>query len=95
VIVRLWSARTTQAQSRLYLQHCSSVVLPALRAFNGYVSSTVLTRPVENAFEILVLTVWESISAIDAFAGRDRDAAVVAARGRGPSHRFRPPRPPL
>jgi heme-degrading monooxygenase HmoA len=77
MIARLWSAHTTQAQSRLYLQHFSSVVLPALRAFNGYVSSTVLTRPAENAVEILVLTVWESISAIDAFAGPDREAAVV------------------
>jgi heme-degrading monooxygenase HmoA len=78
MIARLWSARTTQAQSRLYLQHFSSAVLPSLRRFNGYVSSTVLTRPAENGFEILVLTVWESISAIDAFAGPDREAAVVA-----------------
>jgi len=35
-------------------------------------------RPTENALEILVITVWQSISAIDAFAGPDREAAVVA-----------------
>ena len=78
MIVRLWSARTTNAQSRAYLQHFSSEVLPALRKFAGYVSSSVLTRPTENALEILVVTVWQSNSAIDAFAGPDRDAAVVA-----------------
>jgi heme-degrading monooxygenase HmoA len=78
MIVRLWSARTSQAKSHAYLQHFSSAVLPALRKVGGYVSSTVLTRPSSNETEILVMTLWESFSAIDAFAGRDRDAAVVA-----------------
>ena len=78
MIVRLWSAGTTQAQSQAYVQHFSGAVLPALRQFDGYVSSTVLTRPNVDAIEILVLTVWQSFSAIDAFAGPDREAAVVA-----------------
>jgi heme-degrading monooxygenase HmoA len=78
MIVRFWSARTTQAQARIYLQHFSCVVLPALKKFEGYISSTVLTRPIENASEIVVMTVWQSFSAIDAFAGPDREAAVVA-----------------
>ena len=78
MISRLWSARTTQAQSHAYLQHFSAAVLPALRKFEGYVSSTVLTRPKDGAIEILVVTVWQSFSAIDAFAGPDREAAVVA-----------------
>ena len=78
MVVRFWSARTTPAQARVYLQHFSSEVLPALREFAGYVSSSVLTRTTESAVEILVLTVWQSISAIDMFAGPDREAAVVA-----------------
>ncbi len=78
MIARLWSARTTQAQSQLYLRHFSAGVLPALRRFEGYVSSTVLMRPTEAAIEILVMTIWQSMAAIDGFAGADRDAAVVA-----------------
>jgi len=78
MVVRFWSARTTPAQSGVYLQHFSSEVLPGLRKFDGYVSSSVLTRPTESAVEILVMTVWQSSSAIDAFAGPDREAAVVA-----------------
>ncbi len=78
MIVRLWSARTTHAQSPAYLHHFSNQVLPVLRKFGGYVSSSVLTRPVESAVEILVMTVWQSFTAIDAFAGPDREAAVVA-----------------
>lgn len=78
MIARLWSARTTQAQSQAYLQHFSHAVLPALGKCVGYVSSTVLTRPADAAIEILVITVWQSFDAIDAFAGTDREAAVVA-----------------
>ena len=78
MIARLWSARTTQAKSQAYLQHFSGAVLPTLRGFDGYVSSTVLTRPSNDETEILVITVWQSFSAIDVFAGRDREAAVVA-----------------
>src|ERR1700674_5686987 len=78
MVVRFWSARTIPAPARVYLQHFSNEVIPALQKFSGYVSSSVLTRPTESAVEILVLTVWQSFSAIDAFAGPDREAAVVA-----------------
>ena len=78
MIARLWSARATPPQSQLYLRHFSAAVLPALRRFHGYVSSTVLTRPADGAIEILLVPVWESFAAIDAFAGEDREAAVVA-----------------
>ena len=77
MVVRLWSARTTPAQARVYLQHFSNQVLPALRKFAGYVSSSVLTRPTESAVEIMVMTVSQSFTAIEAFAGSDREAAVV------------------
>ena len=78
MVVRLWSARTTPAQAQVYLQHFADEVLPALRKFTGYLSSSVLERSTESAVEILVLTVWQSLSAIDAFAGPDRETAVVA-----------------
>lgn len=78
MIVRLWSARTTKAQSKDYLRHFQESVLPALRKYDGYASSSVLARPKDKEIEILVLTVWDSFTAIDAFAGPDREAAVVA-----------------
>jgi heme-degrading monooxygenase HmoA len=79
MIARLWSARATQAQSQAYLRHFSRAVLPALRKFNGYVSSNVFTRSNDSEIEVLVMTVWQSFAAIDAFAGPDREAVVVAA----------------
>jgi heme-degrading monooxygenase HmoA len=79
MIARLWSARTTKPQSTRYLEHFWQSVVPSLRTFDGYVSSSVLVRSHGDSFEILVTTVWQSLQAIDAFAGSDRETAVVAS----------------
>jgi heme-degrading monooxygenase HmoA len=79
MIARLWSARATTAQSTRYLEHFWQSVLPSLRTFEGYVSSSVLVRAHRDTVEILVTTVWQSLEAIDAFAGSDRETAVVSS----------------
>lgn len=78
MIARLWSARTTPALSDSYLAHFSQSVQPRLRALAGFLGATVCTRPIQHAVEILVTTYWQSFAAIDAFAGSDRESAVVA-----------------
>jgi heme-degrading monooxygenase HmoA len=79
MIARLWSARTTTAQSTRYLEHFWQSVVPALRKVDGYVAATVLVRTYQDSVEILVTTVWQSYQAIDAFAGTDRETAVVGS----------------
>jgi heme-degrading monooxygenase HmoA len=79
MIARLWSARTTKVQSTRYLEHFWENVVPSLRTFDGYVSSNVLIRSHGESVEILVTTVWQSFQAIEAFAGSDRETAVVAS----------------
>jgi heme-degrading monooxygenase HmoA len=78
MIARLWSARATKIQSTRYLEHFWQSVVPSLRTHNGYVCSNVLVRSQGEAVEILVTTVWQSLQAIDGFAGADRETAVVA-----------------
>jgi heme-degrading monooxygenase HmoA len=78
MIARLWSACAVQANSQAYLQHFSRAVLPELRKLEGFISHTVLARPVASEVEIQVITIWQSLAAIDAFANPDREAAVVA-----------------
>ena len=79
MVARLWSARTTAQLSTAYTDYFSQNVLPELRAIRGFVSAQVLTRSTAVAaeVEILVTTTWESFEAITAFAGADREAAVV------------------
>lgn len=79
MIARLWSARTTPALSDSYLHHFEQAVQTELRRIPGFLGATVGTSPTPGAVEILVTTYWASFSAIDAFAGSDREAAVVAA----------------
>jgi heme-degrading monooxygenase HmoA len=79
MIARFWSAHTTPALSDSYLQHFEQSVRPQLQRVDGFLGATVFTRPLPGAVEILVTTYWKSFAAIDAFAGADRETAVVAA----------------
>ena len=78
MIARFWSARTTPALSGVYLNHFSHIVKPQLRQLDGFLGATVCTRSLQDCAEILVTTFWESFNAIEAFAGPDRESAVVA-----------------
>jgi heme-degrading monooxygenase HmoA len=78
MIARLWSAHTTPALSDSYLQHFEQSVQPELRRVDGFLGAAVCTRPIRGSVEILVTTYWQSFTAIDAFAGADRESAVVA-----------------
>jgi heme-degrading monooxygenase HmoA len=78
MIARLWSARATPENWPAYQRHFTENVIPELRAVKGYVSASLLTRRSAAELEILVITLWRSFEAIDAFAGPDREAAVVA-----------------
>jgi heme-degrading monooxygenase HmoA len=79
MIARLWSAQTTPALSDSYLQHFEQAVRPELRRVGGFLGATVCTRQLPAMVEILVTTYWESLASVDAFAGADRESAVVAA----------------
>jgi heme-degrading monooxygenase HmoA len=78
MIARTWSARTTPALSGSYQRHFEQHVQPQLRELKGFLGATVGTRAKADVVEILVTTFWQSFSAIDAFAGPERETAVVA-----------------
>lgn len=77
MIARLWSARTTTSKSTHYMQHFWQTVAPTLRKVEGYLSASVLVRSQGELVEILVITIWQSYQAVDAFAGPSRETAVV------------------
>ena len=78
MIARFWSARTTTENWLAYERHFTDNVIPELRAQKGYVASNLLKREAGAHIEITVISFWHSFEAIDAFAGADREAAVVA-----------------
>jgi heme-degrading monooxygenase HmoA len=78
VVARYWSARITRERAPLYAAHLEQHVLPALRSLAGYAGAKLLQRTTGTGVEVVVLTWWESLDAIRAFAGDDLEAAVVA-----------------
>jgi heme-degrading monooxygenase HmoA len=75
---RLWSGRTTRANAEPYLDHLRTDTLPALETLDGFRGAFVLRRAVDgDSVEFLVLTLWESERAVEAFAGPDVERAVI------------------
>jgi mannose-6-phosphate isomerase-like protein (cupin superfamily) len=84
VIARRWRAWTDdQSGADAYVAHFEAAVRPALAASGGFVDAN-LERFAEDGgrTEIVVVTRWESLDAIRAFAGDDVEAAVVEPEAR-------------
>jgi heme-degrading monooxygenase HmoA len=78
MVVRFWSARTTQVRFPDYLSHFNRNVLPSLRAVEGFLEARVMSQSDGVVVQFIVETLWASLEAIDQFAGPDREDAVVA-----------------
>jgi heme-degrading monooxygenase HmoA len=82
LIVRSWSARATPEGAESYRRHFENDVLPSLRAIPGQRGALLLRRPEGVEAELVVLTFWDSMDAISAFAGSAATTAVVAPEAR-------------
>ncbi|HUL32379.1 MAG TPA: hypothetical protein VL128_00735 [Candidatus Eisenbacteria bacterium] len=78
MVVRFWSARTTEVRYPEYLRHFRENVLPILRAKEGFLEARVLTQSDGVVVHFVVETLWESLESIERFTGPDLEAAVVA-----------------
>ena len=77
MIARIWKARATRERAREYAEYLQSTVVPELSAIHGYQGVTLLERESDEAVEVTVVTWWESLEAIRAFAGEAVETAVV------------------
>ena len=79
MIASLWrgSARSPEAADA-YQRHVTTRVLPSLSSIEGHRGAHVLRRDQE----FLVITFWESMTAIRRFAGEDPERAVVEPEAR-------------
>jgi heme-degrading monooxygenase HmoA len=78
MVVRFWSARTTELRYPEYLRHFNLHVLPLLRSKEGFLEARVLAQSDGVVVQFIVETLWTSLKAIEKFAGPDRESAVVA-----------------
>ena len=82
LLVRSWSARATADGAAAYRRHFETDVLPSLAAIPGQRGALLLARSTGAGRELEVLSFWESMEAMRAFAGSDVTTAVVAPEAR-------------
>jgi heme-degrading monooxygenase HmoA len=77
MIIRAWRGRASTQRSDDYPAHFRRAVVPDLRSVPGFLGAHLSQRRDGDSVEFLVLTRWESMKAIRAFAGPDVDKAVI------------------
>ena len=78
MVVRFWSARTTEVRMPEYLRLFNDNVLPSLRKVDGFLEARVISQSDGVVVQFIVETLWSSMEAIHQFAGPDCEGAVVA-----------------
>jgi heme-degrading monooxygenase HmoA len=77
MISRHWKGIAKPGEADNYIEHLRSDTFPKLSKIDGFISATILRRTDKQGTEFLIITVWESIEAIERFAGATPDVAVV------------------
>jgi heme-degrading monooxygenase HmoA len=77
MISRQWRGLAKPQLADAYARHLQSETFPAIRKLPGFISASILRRPVPEGVEYLIVTNWESVEAIRTFAGSDAETAVV------------------
>ena len=88
MILRAWSAIATPAGDDAYVAYFRGTLLPTLRTREGHRGAMVLARREGDERKVTVLTLWDSMTAIQRFAGADTTAAVVEPEAQALLTRF-------
>ena len=81
-IVRHWRGLLKADQADEYVEHLRREVFPGLRKLRGFRGASIMRRQVARGVEFLIVSHWDSMDAIRAFAGNDVEASVVPPKAR-------------
>jgi heme-degrading monooxygenase HmoA len=77
MIERHWKGIARLDQAEKYVEHLMTDTFPKLHSIKGFIRASILRRQVGDGMEFLIVTVWNSMSAIREFAGEQAEKAVV------------------
>lgn len=77
VISRQWRGVATSTDADRYVAYLKADTFPQLETIPGFVAASILRRELAEGTEFLVVTEWQSMKAIEGFAGSDPWVAVV------------------
>jgi heme-degrading monooxygenase HmoA len=75
VVARIWHGVTAAAKSGAYLDYLNKTGVPDYRATEGNLGVYVLRRIEDDQAHLLTVSFWESMDAIEGFAGSDPERA--------------------
>lgn len=71
MIIRMWRGRTPLEKADAYEEMTKRLAIPDYTSIAGFIAYYFTRRNLENYTEFLLITHWESIDAVKAFAGED------------------------
>ncbi len=77
MIIRVWRGYAARSNPEGYPEHFKRVVVPDLRNVDGFLGADLVKQVAGDEITFMVLTRWQSMEAIAAFAGDDVGRAVV------------------
>jgi len=90
MIERHWKGIVRVQEADNYIQHLRTKTFPHISAMAGFIKASILKRPVDRGVEFLIITVWNSIESIKAFAGEQVEVANVPKEAREMMVEFEP-----
>ena len=75
-VARLWKGATKAEDGERYLAYLRETGLAEYARTPGHRSTITLRRTTEDRAEFLLLTIWDSMDAVRAFAGEEPERAV-------------------
>ncbi|MDQ3618876.1 MAG: hypothetical protein M3391_01960 [Actinomycetota bacterium] len=76
VIVRTWRGATRPEDVDRYVDYMKLTGLKQYRETEGNLGAMMLLRPLTDAVEVLIISLWDSLDAVRRFAGDDYEQAV-------------------
>ena len=77
MISRNWRGVARAEEADNYLRHLQNETFPQLARIPGFMSASILRRPMAQGVEFVIVTTWESLDSIRQFSGEPEDVAVV------------------
>lgn len=88
MIGRMWRGWTTPENADAYETLLRNEVLPGIHKVEGYAGAYLLRRDGRDEVEFITVTFFESMDAVQEFAGDDHSVAVVPEEARALLSRF-------
>jgi heme-degrading monooxygenase HmoA len=82
MICRYWRGLVRLDGPDAYVEHLRRHTFPHLARIPGFRGASLMKRELPDGVEFVVQTQWDSLDAIEAFAGEDAEVAVVPEEAR-------------